>query len=128
MDRPEPRLRLAPDCPPMFGEPWMVISVFIVGMMIFSWGLYAAYGYWKSPHKDMGMIWWQMAVSMMMISLMGMVLPSRVRFSPTLYGLLSVLLIAQYALFVLMFPFILPSSSDLAAIQRVVKQQKTVQV
>lgn len=114
----ESTLKFAPDCPEFLGEPVVVVTTFAIGLVTFLWGLMAAFRYWYTGDQNMGRVWWQMSVAIMLLTLMSLVLPPRLRFGYTLYGLMSTILILQYAIFAFAFPLVLPSSDDLAAIRK----------
>jgi hypothetical protein len=115
---------LTPDCADILGDPICVIAIFVVSMAIFAWGCIAALRYALGKTNDMSMIWWQCGVSMMFITVMSLVLPIRLRFSKTLYGVASVMLLAQYAVFAFLYPFVL-SNEDLVLFQRGVAVTKS---
>lgn len=118
-------LSVAPDCAAVFGEPWMVISIFVISTVVLTWGFISAWQYVRSGKKDIGGVWWQMSVVLMLITLMSMILPVRMRFGMNLYGIATVALFVQYGIFMICFPMIYPSSSDLAMVKQYVKQSKS---
>ncbi len=121
----ESTLKFAPDCPEFIGEPVVVVTTFAIGLVTFMWGLFAAFRYWYTGDQNMGRIWWQMSVAIMLLTLMSLVLPPRLRFGYSLYGLMSAILIMQYAIFAFAFPLVLPSSDDLAAIRTLRRESQS---
>jgi len=92
------------DCPDVVGEPVVVIVVFVLAMLVFLWGLFAAASYLAGRDRNLSLVWWQTSVTFVVITLIAFCVPFRLRFSGSLYGIAFVMLIVEWAVFQICFP------------------------
>lgn len=97
------------DCFLLIGHPVVVIIVFVIGLLVILWAAYLSirYYYKKSNNNQQQYLTWLWYVSntiLVMLSTLSFVVPSRMRVSFNLYGLLFVLLLIAYIILMLCFP------------------------
>lgn len=95
----------------------VVIIVFLLGFFVFGWGLYVAFQYvkrrfdgdhvnWEHEYVSLNRLWWQMTLNLLLITLISLVIPFRLRNSLNLYSVIWILLLFEYAIFVFCFPMV----------------------
>ena len=110
---------IAKDCHDLFGHPVVVITIFVIGMLVLLWGLWNIFSYMTGKTTSLTYLWWQSTLVFFFITVMGIVIPYRFRFGATLYGVITVLLIAEYIVLFLAFPVPNPSKEELLAIKSI---------
>lgn len=105
-----------PDCYPICCHPIVVIVVSVIGIIIFIWGLFLLVRYLRSTQKEafswISRLWWQTTINFLMVTLMALLLPWRLRGSLNLYSVVWILLIIEYAAFICCFPAIKTPNTD----------------
>lgn len=96
------------DCFLLIGHPVVVIIIFVIGLLVILWAAYLSirYYYQKSNNNQqyLSWLWYVSNTILVMLSTLSFVVPSRMRVSFNLYGLLFVLLLIAYIILMLCFP------------------------
>lgn len=104
----KPKNRPVQDCPEILGHPVVVILAVIVAAVIFLWGLWVLFDYWRSTNETsylvLNRLWWQANVNLLMITFLALFVPWRLRCEVNAYSVIWVLLLLEYAAFVVCFP------------------------
>lgn len=108
------------ECHYIFAHPFVTITIFIFGFLLLSVGLYNLVRYMtvKEP-GSINRLYMQTTIVFFAITIMGFLIPGRYRFGYTLYGILTLFLILQYAIFFLCFQPPQASQKHLEAIEYV---------
>jgi hypothetical protein len=101
----------------LLGHPVVVVVIFVIGLVIFMWGLWAAASYLSGRDPTLGYVWWQTSVSFVVITLIAFGLPYRLRFGCNLYGVILLLLLVEWALMSICFPIAWITAEHVATIR-----------
>jgi hypothetical protein len=107
------------DCPDLAGHPAVVAVVFVIGLIVFLWGLWAAARYMAGNDPSLGIVWWQTSVTFVVITLIAFGLPFRLRFGCNLYGAIFLLLLSEWAILSICFPVARITAQHIATLQRI---------
>jgi len=98
------------DCPDFIGEPWIVISVFVIGFIILVWGLWLAVSFVRTDPQDvvtrqslLSSVNYQMYVNTAILMILGMLVPWRMKTQVNLYAIAFIALWTQYILYFVYF-------------------------
>jgi len=108
---------LTRDCADVFAHPIIMIIVFILGFLVFAWGIWSAASYLSGFDKNLRLLWWQTSVAFVFITIIAFAIPYRFRFGFNLYGLIFWLLLVEYAIFVICFPITWFTADHLESIE-----------
>jgi hypothetical protein len=121
----------AQDCAPIFTHPATVITVFVLGMLLLGAGLWFMINYSLGRTRSITQLWRISVAIFLLITILGLIVPYRLRFSTgNLYGLLTIALLLEYAVFICAFPVQTPSDEHVEAVEFIrqfMKQEKEKQ-
>lgn len=105
----------AQDCHAVFAHPATVLATFVVGLLVLLAGARAMFRYVTGADRSVTAVWRASVLVMLLVTLMGIFVPYRLRFAGNLYGYLTAGLILEYAVFTIAFPVQAPSDEHVRA-------------
>jgi hypothetical protein len=103
------------DCHPLFTHPVIVVIIFTIGIILLLAGAWAMINYALGRYQSITGVWRISVMVFVMVTLLGIMLPYRLRFAYNCYGLLMILLLIEYAMFLCLFPIQFPSDEHVEA-------------